>query len=396
MCYKKQTYYKSCSHTRTEEEDCPHQKRLSQLRLQERLDAHRRRRSSWLLCIFCFLIAPEPRPRTPEPRRECPLQDIYVEVDGRCPQCRLLDAQAAAAGRRDRYEYDYVARRCRVRGEEGESQMNAVADIVSAQAVEIAVPMDESERREGTRGRAGFRGEYDTRIRQPERTYAPYRPEGRRDMDASAGSRRPNRGWDFVPYVDSASSDSPELPQTPQVSSPESTSSACPAPLRISKTKGQIRSPDRASSACPAPLRVSKTKQNQDQPRPTRTQYPKRPESTPSARPAPLRVSNTKQNQDLSRSKRSYSRKPGRSAVAALENPPLSAVIEDVEKAWNDACQGPAGSSAAASPSRKPLREELPPLTSPTPYSPELPIDDLIDEVELLWRRAGCSNDGPG
>ncbi|KAF3804796.1 hypothetical protein GCG54_00004065 [Colletotrichum gloeosporioides] len=258
MCYKKQTYYKSCSHTRTEEEDCPHQKRLSQLRLQERLDAHRRQRSSWLLCIFCFLIAPEPRTRTPEPRRECPLQDVRVEVDGRCPQCRLLDAQAAAVGRRDRYEYDYAARRCRVRGEVRGSEMNAVADL--------------------------------------------------------------------------------------------------------------------------------------DPSRPTQTQHLKSPESTCSGRPAPLRVSKTKQNQKLSKSKRSYSRKPGRSAVAALENPPLSAVMEDVEKAWNDACTD--GGSAART-ARKPS-QELPPLTSPSSYSPELPIEDLIDEVELLWRRAGCSNDGPG
>ncbi|KAF4428041.1 hypothetical protein CFRS1_v010020 [Colletotrichum fructicola] len=333
MCYKKQTYYKSCSHTRTEEEDCPHQKRLSQLRLQERLDAHRRQRSSWLLCIFCFLIAPEPRPRTPEPRRECPLQDVRVEVDGRCPQCRLLDAQAAAVGRRDRYEYDYMARRYRVRGE--------------VQVVDIAVPMDEAERREGTRGRAGWR-EHDARIREPERTYMAYRPEGRRDTDPSAGSRRPNRGRDFVPYVDSgyaSSSSSSELPQT-------------------------SRDPSRL----------------------TQTQHVKSPDSTSSGRPDPLRVSKTKQNQDLSRSKRSYSRKPGRSAVAALENPPLSAVIEDVEKAWNDAC--PDGGSAART-ARKPS-QELSQLTSPSSYSPELPIDDLIDEVELLWRRAGCSNDGPG
>ncbi|KAI8227525.1 hypothetical protein K4K56_012451 [Colletotrichum sp. SAR 10_98] len=248
MCYKKQTYYKSCSHTRTEEEDCFHQKRLSQLRLQERLDAHRRQRSSWLLCIFCFLIAPEPRPRTPEPRRECPLQDVRVEVDGRCPQCRLLDAQAAAVGRRDRYEYDYVARRCRVRGEV------------------------------------------------------------------------------------------------------------------------------------------------EDPSRPTQTQHVKSPNSTSSGRPAPLRVSKTKQNQDLSKPKRNNSRKPGQSAVGTLENPPLSAVMEDVEKAWNDAC--PDGGSAART-ARKPS-QEVPQLTSPSSYSPELPIDDLIDEVELLWRRAGCSNDGPG
>ncbi|KAI8244291.1 hypothetical protein K4K53_003157 [Colletotrichum sp. SAR 10_77] len=257
MCYKKQTYYKSCSHTRTEEEDCPHQKRLSQLRLQERLDAHRRQRSSWLLCIFCFLIAPEPRPRTPEPRRECPLQDVRVEVDGRCPQCRLLDAQAAAVGRRDRYEYDYTARRCRVRGEEEVSQMNAVADL---------------------------------------------------------------------------------------------------DPSRL-----------------------------------TPTQHVKSPDSTSSGRPAPLQVSKTKQNQDLSKPKRNNSRKPGRSAVGTLENPPLSAVMEDVEKAWNDAC--PDGGSAART-ARKPS-QEVPQLTSPSSYSPELPIDDLIDEVELLWRRAGCSNDGP-
>ncbi|KAJ0269675.1 hypothetical protein Brms1b_001063 [Colletotrichum noveboracense] len=347
MCYKKQTYYKSCSHTRTEEEDCPHQKRLSQLRLQERLDAHRRQRSSWLLCIFCFLIAPEPRPRTPEPRRECPLQDVRVEVDDRCPQCRLLDAQAAAVGRRDRYEYDYMARRCRVKGEVQVSQMNAVADPVSAQVVDIAVPMDEAERREGTRGRAGWR-EHDARIREPERTYMAYRPEGRRDTDPSAGSRRPNRGRDFVPYVDSgyaSSSSSSELPQT-------------------------SRDPSRL----------------------TQTQHVKSPDSTSSGRPDPLRVSKTKQNQDLSRSKRSYSRKPGRSAVAALENPPLSAVIEDVEKAWNDAC--PDGGSAART-ARKPS-QELSQLNSPSSYSPELPIDDLIDEVELLWRRAGCSNDGPG
>ncbi|KAJ0345735.1 hypothetical protein COL26b_005113 [Colletotrichum chrysophilum] len=394
MCYKKQTYYKSCSHTRTEEEDCPHQKRLSQLRLQERLDAHRRQRSSWLLCIFCFLIAPEPRPRTPEPRRECPFQDVRVEVDGRCPQCRLLDAQAAAVGRRDRYEYDYMARRCRVRGEVQVSQMNAVADPVSAQVVDIAVPMDEAERREGTRGRAGWR-EHDARIREPERTYMAYRPEGRRDTDPSAGSRRPNRGRDFVPYVDSgyaSSSSSSELPQTSRVSNPESTSSAWPAPLRISKTKGHVRSPDRTSSACPAPLRTSKTKQNQDPSRLTQTQHVKSPDSTSSGRPDPLRVSKTKQNQDLSRSKRSYSRKPGRSAVAASENPPLSAVIEDGEKAWNDAC--PDGGSAART-ARKPS-QELSQLTSPSSYSPELPIDDLIDEVELLWRRAGCSNDGPG
>ncbi|KAF5515623.1 hypothetical protein CGCS363_v000977 [Colletotrichum siamense] len=390
MCYKKQTYYKSCSHTRTEEEDCPHQKRLSQLRLQERLDAHRRQRSSWLLCIFCFLIAPEPRPRTPEPRRECPLQDVRVEIDGRCPQCRLLDAQAAAVGRRDRYEYDYAARRCRVRGEVEVSQMNAVADLVSAQVVDIAVPMDEAERREGTRGRAGWR-EHDARIREPERTYMAYRPEGRRNTDASAGSRRPNRGRDFVPYRDPVSSGLPELPQTPQVSSPESTSYAWPAPLRVSKTKGQIRSPDWTSSACPAPLRISKTKQNQDPSRPTQTQHVKSPNSTSSGRPAPLRVSKTKQNQDVSKPKRNNSRKPGRSAVGTLENPPLSAVMEDVEKAWNDAC--PDGGSAART-ARKPS-QEVPQLTSPSSYSPELPIDDLIDEVELLWRRAACNNDGP-
>ncbi|KAL3306792.1 hypothetical protein RB213_010925 [Colletotrichum asianum] len=346
MCYKKQTYYKSCSHTRTEEEDCPQQKRLSQLRLQERLDAHRRQRSSWLLCIFCFLIAPEPRPRTPEPRRECPLQDVRVEVDGRCPQCRLLDAQAAAVGRRDRYEYDYMARRCRVRGEEEVSQMNAVADLVSAQVVDLAVPMDETERREGTRGRAGWR-EHGARIREPEKTYMPYRPEGRQNTDDSAGSRRPSRGRDFVPYVDSgyaSSSGSSELPQTPR-----------------------------------------------DPSRPTQTQHVKSPNSTSSGRPAPLRVSKTKQNQDLSKPKRNYSRKPGRSAVAALEKPPLSAVMEDVERAWINAC--PDGGSAAST-ARKPS-QDVPQLTSPTTYSPELPIDDLIDEVELLWRRAGCSNDGP-
>ncbi|KAF6814406.1 hypothetical protein CMUS01_12654, partial [Colletotrichum musicola] len=135
----------------------------------------------------------------------------------------------------------------------------------------------------------------------------------------------------------------------------------------------------------------------QKETRPRRdTAGPRPQDSTANLRPSPLRVAQTESSQvppSLERINDSNSnnsndsstvkptkkkRKVGRSAVEGMSNPPMSVLVEDVEKTWGSG----SGSSSSSTPSTA-TSEQAP----YTPYTPELPLDELFEEVELMWQR---------
>nr|XP_036585244.1 uncharacterized protein CTRU02_04704 [Colletotrichum truncatum]KAF6795141.1 hypothetical protein CTRU02_04704 [Colletotrichum truncatum] len=162
----------------------------------------------------------------------------------------------------------------------------------------------------------GFRSRHEvvansTSLQVPEKTYQPYRPDADRGTNYAALRRSRPPSRDFVPYSDhQAAEESPAL---------------------------------------------------------------KSRDSTSHLRPAPLQVSNTKQNKDPSLRKKG-TQKPSRSAIAGLQNAPLSALIEDVEKTWSRA------PPALSSPWQQPT------TMVHVSYTPELPVEELMDEVELMWQ----------
>ncbi|KAK2059931.1 hypothetical protein LY76DRAFT_432383 [Colletotrichum caudatum] len=83
MCWTKQTIYKGCRHGCVEETTCDDEKRRRR---------ERERRSPWLVLLCpCFFLAPA------APRREdkCRLKPILVPLSGKCPRCLEEEANAA-------------------------------------------------------------------------------------------------------------------------------------------------------------------------------------------------------------------------------------------------------------------------------------------------------------
>ncbi|KAF9879100.1 hypothetical protein CkaCkLH20_03333 [Colletotrichum karsti] len=336
MCYRKKTIYTRCHHATTEDQDCEAQKRQTHLERLRRLSgtttASRRSAASWLHFFFfcCFPAVYSSPTRTPPPTaRNCWLEDVAVEVDGVCPRCRLWRAQErAVVDRRHRYDEHEPARRRR-------AGVGAFADPSCGQEREGDVRMRDAERygESGRRSRRGYRQEDVERIQAPERAYRPYRaeePRGRHDGDTMRSPRRPGR--DFVPYVD---------PPAPVVAPSSRTT--------------QLRNQDSTSHFQPAPLQVSNVKQNQD--------FTKNRSKS--------------NNQDAPR-------RTGRSAIGGLQNPPMSVLVEDVEKTWSR--DPPAAATAGTASSSRHA-----PTMSPAPYTPDLPVEELIDEVELLWQMSTSS-----
>ncbi|KAK2026129.1 hypothetical protein LX32DRAFT_595318 [Colletotrichum zoysiae] len=83
MCWTKQTIYKGCRHGCVEETICDDEKQRRR---------ERERRSSWLVLLCpCFFLAPA----APGGEERCRLKPILEPLNGKCPRCLEEEANAA-------------------------------------------------------------------------------------------------------------------------------------------------------------------------------------------------------------------------------------------------------------------------------------------------------------
>ncbi|GKT55335.1 hypothetical protein ColTof4_07798 [Colletotrichum tofieldiae] len=353
MCWKKQTIYTGCRHSHIEEIICNDEKKRqrestypaastsqyqsNQRQQQQRQDQRgQQRRSSWLVLICpCFsLFYTSPR------KEKCRLKPILEPLNGKCPRCFQEEADAAVFSGL---------------GVDSPARPEDAAVVASRRQGFIGDKHLHAEGRLGSHDAYGATGSR----RNPHRDYS-RSSRGRRDgtdptktgAAVEAGLDRPPL-WVNARYEEAARQARIRREQRNAQNHEHYPRHAQRAPVYHDRDQTRDQGP---SGSMPG---LGESAYNQPgQPR----------DSTAHLVPRPLQISNAKQNREMAKRARAN----GRSTARARKSPPLSVVLED-RSSW-----GYQGNTAGSSD----------PHTVCPESTPGLPLDELIEEVELLWRTA--------
>ncbi|KZL81060.1 hypothetical protein CI238_03340 [Colletotrichum incanum] len=353
MCWKKQAIYTGCRHSHIKEIICDDEKKRhrehtyptasisqcqsnqqQQQRRQERRELQHR--SSWLVLICpCFsLFYTSPR------KEKCRLKPILEPLNGKCPRCFQEEADAAVfsglgvdSPARPEDATVVVSRR---QGFIGDKHLHTEGCLESHDAY----------------GATGPR-------RNPHRDYS---GSSRRRCDGmnptetgaavEAGHNRPPL-WVNARYEDAARQTCIRREQRNAPNQEHHPRHTQRVPVYHGRDQTQDQGPSGSMSG------LGESAYNQPgQPR----------GSTAHLVPRPLQTSKAKENREMARRARAN----GRSTARARKSPPLSIVLED-RSSWG--YQG----DTAGSPD---------PHTVCPESTPGLPLDELIEEIEVLWRTA--------
>ncbi|KAK1986563.1 hypothetical protein LZ30DRAFT_274811 [Colletotrichum cereale] len=349
MCWRKQTIYKDCRHSRIEELTCDDEKRRRRAQAHPaassasttRSSRREQDRSPWLaLFCSCFFLAPAAAAAAPPREEGCRLKPTLASLNGKCPRCLEEEANAAVFSgpgvvQQDPPPFrpdDAVAEASRRHGFIGDKHLHAAGRPVSHGAYGGTGPQRDPRQGRSGPSSAGSRREGTDPAeaqwaRRPLYTNVRYEEalrrqrQTRREQHDAQGHEHYSQHTQTTPAYRSSNQGQDQGQEDPGPSGP---------------TAGLGGNVD-------------------DQPFHPRA-------STAHLAPRPLQRSRARADQEVA----GRARANGRSTARARRSPPLSVVLED-RSSW-----GAQGGAAA----------------SPPESSPELSLDELIEEVEELWRTA--------